>query len=153
MIFDVIVLLVLIGGIKSGYQNGLLKSILSMAGYIAGAIAGLYFALQYNKSAWVILAIFIGAGLGSFLGTLLAKLLKLTIIRGPLAWINSAAGALFEIIAISIVAFLVGTALLMSPWASGQNVVATSKIYLQLNTYMPHILSSTFSTITQKFEE
>jgi hypothetical protein len=101
----------------------------------------------------VIAAIFIGAGLGSFAGKMIAKALKITIIRGPLAWINGVAGAAFQAVTIAVVAFLVGTALLWAPWPTGQNAVAESKVYTKLNAYMPHFLSTTFSTITKKFEE
>lgn len=153
MIFDVAVILFLINGIKEGYSRGLIRSLLGMIGYCAGAIGGLYFALQYNHSAWVLLAIGIGAGLGSLLGSMTAKALKMTIVRGPLAWINSLSGAALHVLTIAIVAFFVGTALLWAPWPAGQNAISSSKVYLKLNTYMPDFLSRTFSTITKEFEK
>jgi hypothetical protein len=153
MIFDIVFALVLLNGIREGFRDGLIHTLFSAIGYVAGAIGGLYFALQYNHSAWVLLAIAIGAGLGSFAGRLLARGLKITIVRGPLAWINAVAGVAFEAIVISVVGFLVGTALLWAPWPTGQNQISESKVYLKLNTYMPHFLSTTFSTITKEFEK
>lgn len=153
MIFDIAFALILIGSIKMGYSHGFLRTILSMVGYVVGAVAGLYFALQYNQSAWVIAAIFLGAWIGSTIGSLIAKALKVTVLVGPLGWINSIAGALLEAAKVVIVAFLIGTALLWAPWSAGQNAMADSKVYLQMSTYMPDFLSSTFSTITSRFED
>jgi uncharacterized membrane protein required for colicin V production len=148
MIFDVVVGIAAIAAIISGYRDGFIRSLLRTIGYIAGAIAGLYFALQYNQSAWVILAIFIGAGLGSWAGTLIAKALKLTIIRGPLAWLNSLAGALLQSVKVVVLAYLVGTVLLWAPWSTGQNDIAESKLYLQISTHSPSVLN----TVREKVE-
>jgi uncharacterized membrane protein required for colicin V production len=148
MIFDVVVGIAAIAAIISGYRDGFIRSLLRTIGYISGAIAGLYFALQYNQSAWVILAIFIGAGLGSWAGTLIAKALKLTIIRGPLAWLNSLAGALLQTVKVVVLAYLVGTVLLWAPWSTGQNDIAESKLYLQISTHAPSVLN----TVREKVE-
>lgn len=137
MIFDVLVSLIALASVISGYREGFIKSLLKTAGYIAGAITGLYFAIQYDKSAWVILAIFLGAGVGSFLGQLIAKALKLTIIRGPLAWINSLAGAALGGAKIALLAYLVGTVLILAPWNAGNKALQESAIYPKLEKYAP----------------
>jgi uncharacterized membrane protein required for colicin V production len=140
MIFDIIVVVAIFFEIKSGLHDGFIKGILKTAGYIAGAIAGLYFALQYDKSGWVILAIFFGAGLGTYLGSLVAKALKVTVIRGPLAWVDSLAGGFLQGVKVLVLAFMIGTVLLWAPWSTGQNAVAESKIYLKISTYAPEII-------------
>jgi uncharacterized membrane protein YfcA len=83
MIFDIVAVIALVLAIVSGYRDGFIKSLLRSVGYIAGAIGGLYLALQYNQSAWVILAIIAGAVVGTWVGSLVAKALKITIVRGP----------------------------------------------------------------------
>jgi hypothetical protein len=140
-----------IAAMISGYRDGFIRSLLRTIGYIAGAIAGLYFALQYNQSAWVILAIFIGAGLGSWAGALIAKALKLTIIRGPLAWLNSVAGALLQALKVTVLAYLVGTVLLWAPWATGQNDISESKLYLQISTHAPSALNAVREKVESYF--
>lgn len=140
MIFDVIVVVALFFEVKSGLHDGFIKGILKTVGYIAGAIAGLYFALQYDKSGWVIFAIFFGAGLGTYLGSLLAKALKVTVIRGPLAWVNSLTGGLLQGVKVLILAYIIGTVLLWAPWSTGQNTIAESKVYLKINTYAPGVI-------------
>jgi len=141
MIFDAIVLLALVAQTISGFREGFLKSILKTIGYIAGAIGGLYLAVQYDQSAWVILAIFLGAGIGTLLGGLIAKALKLTILRGPLGWINSMIGALLGALKVALLTYIVGTVLLIAPWPTGQNAVSASKIYNKLDMYAPQVIS------------
>lgn len=151
MIFDAIAIIALVLAIVSGYRDGFIKSLLRSIGYVAGAIGGLYLALQYNQSVWVILAIFAGAILGTWVGSLLAKALKLTIVRGPLAWVNSLTGALLDGAKVIVLLYLVGTALLWAPWSGGQNEVAESKVYLEINTYAPSVLIEVRERIEELF--
>ena len=152
MIFDIVAIIALVLAIVSGYRDGFIKSLLRSIGYIAGAIGGLYLALQYNQSAWIILAILLGAVIGTWLGSLIAKALKVTIVRGPLAWINSLVGALLDGAKVIIVIYLVGTVLLWAPWSTGQNLVSESKVYLEINTYAPSIILSLKEEIEIKFQ-
>jgi uncharacterized membrane protein required for colicin V production len=152
MIFDIVAVIALVLAIVSGYRDGFIKSLLRSVGYLAGAIGGLYLALKYNQSAWVILAILAGAVVGTWLGSLVAKALKITIVRGPLAWINSLVGALLDGAKVIIVIYLVGTVLLWAPWATGQNFVSESKVYLEINTYAPSIIMELKEQIELKFK-
>jgi len=152
MIFDIVAVIALVLAIVSGYRDGFIKSLLRSVGYLAGAIGGLYLALKYNQSAWVILAILAGAVVGTWLGSLIAKALKITIVRGPLAWINSLVGALLDGAKVIIVIYLVGTVLLWAPWATGQNFVSESKVYLELNTYAPSVIMELKERIELKFK-
>jgi len=152
MIFDIVAVIALVLAIVSGYRDGFIKSLLRSIGYIAGAIGGLYLALQYNQSAWVILAIIAGAVVGTWVGSLVAKALKITIVRGPLAWINSLVGALLDGAKVIIVIYLVGTVLLWAPWATGQNFVSESKVYLEINTYAPSVIMELKEQIELKFQ-
>ena len=152
MIFDIVAVIALVLAIVSGYRDGFIKSLLRSVGYIAGAIGGLYLALQYNKSAWVILAIIAGATVGTWLGSIVAKALKITIVRGPLAWINSLVGALLDGAKVIIVIYLVGTVLLWAPWSTGQNVVSESKVYLEINTYAPSIIQELKEQVEAKLK-
>jgi uncharacterized membrane protein required for colicin V production len=152
MIFDIVAVIALVLAIVSGYRDGFIKSLLRSIGYITGAIGGLYLALQYNQSAWVILAIIAGAVVGTWVGSLVAKALKITIVRGPLAWLNSLIGALLDGAKVVIVIYLVGTVLLWAPWATGQNFVSESKVYLEINTYAPSVIMELKEQIELKFQ-
>ena len=152
MIFDLIFALVALGALFTGFKNGLVKTILRGVFFVAGAIAAVYFVIEKNQSGWLILAIIAGAYAGAFLGTLVAKSLRITIIRGPLRFIDSLGGALLEITKYVLLFYVIGTILLWAPWASGQNQISESKVYLQINKHAPGILADVRRNIEKAIE-
>jgi hypothetical protein len=152
MIFDLIFLLIATGALYTGYKNGLLTTVLRSVFFIAGAIGAMYFVVEYDKAGWLIVAIITGAYVAAFVGTLIAKSLKLTLIRGPLRWIDSVAGAIFEVTKYVVLFYIIGTILLWAPWASGQNDVAKSKVYLKIDTYAPGLLLDAKREIAKKLQ-
>jgi len=141
MIFDAIFLLVALGALFNGYKNGLLTTILRTAFFLAGGVAAMYFVVKIDQSGWLILAIIVGAYAAAWVGTQIAKALKITLIRGPLRFIDSVLGAILEASKYVILLYVVGTILLWAPWASGQNVVSESKVYLQVNKHAPALIT------------
>jgi uncharacterized membrane protein required for colicin V production len=141
MIFDLIFSIIALGALFTGYKNGLITTILRTAFFIVGAIAAMYFVVQYNKTGWLIVAIITGAYAAAWVGTQIAKTLKFTLIRGPLRWIDSIFGALFEVSKYLILFYIIGTILLWAPWTPGQNTVAESKIYLQIDKHAPAVIT------------
>jgi len=141
MIFDLIFALFTIGALYTGYKNGLIKTILRGILFIAGGIAAMYFVIERNQSGWLILAIIAGAYAGAFIGTLVAKSLRLTIVRGPLRLIDSLLGAVLEVSKYVLLFFVVGTILLYIPWQAGKDQVAQSKFYNELNSRAPQVLT------------
>jgi hypothetical protein len=141
MIFDLIFSIVALGALVNGYKNGLVTTIIRTAFFIAGGIAAMYFVIQYNKTGWLIAAIIAGAYAAAWVGTQLAKALKVTIIRGPLRWIDSAAGSIFEVAKYVLLFYVIGTILLWAPWTPGQNSVAASKVYLQIDQRAPALIA------------
>lgn len=142
MIFDLIFVFVAFGALYTGYKNGLLTTIIRTVFFIGGAIAAMYFVVQYNKTGWLILAIITGAYAAAFIGMMIAKTIKFTIIRGPLRWLDSSLGALFEVAKYVVLFYIIGTILLWAPWSAGQNDLAESKVYLQLNSHAPAVLDA-----------
>ncbi len=149
MIFDVLFALFAIGALVIGYKNGLIKTILRGALFIAGGIAAMYFVVESNKSGWLIVAIIAGAYAGAFVGTLVAKSLRLTIVRGPLRLADSLLGAVLEVSKYVLLFFIIGTILVYTPWQTGKNQVAESKVYAELNTHAPAL----FSEIRKQVED
>lgn len=141
MIFDLIFSLIALGALFTGYKNGLVTTILRTAFFIAGAIAAMYFVVQYNKTGWLIAAIITGAYTAAWVGTKIANTIKFTLIRGPLRWIDSLLGALFEVSKYVILFYVIGTILLWAPWSPGQNSVAESKVYLQIDKHAPSVIT------------
>jgi hypothetical protein len=142
MIFDLVFSFIALGALFTGYKNGLLTTIIRTAFFIAGAIGSMYLVVQYNKTGWLIVAIVTGAYAAAFVGTQIAKTIKVTLIRGPLKWLDSVLGAIFEVSKYVILFYIIGTILLWAPWSAGQNDLAKSKVYLQLNSHAPAALSA-----------
>ena len=141
MIFDVIVALIFVGALFNGYKNGLLTTILRTAFFVAGGVAAMYFVVKYDQSGWLIVAIIAGAYAAAWVGTQIAKTLKFTLIRGPFRLIDSALGAVLEVGKYVLLFYVIGTILLWAPWSSGQNAVAESKFYLQVNKHAPGVIA------------
>jgi uncharacterized membrane protein required for colicin V production len=142
MIFDLFVSFILIGAFINGYKNGLLKTILRTAFFIAGGVAAAHFMIESNQSGWLIVAILAGAYGAAWVGTLLSKMLKVTLIRGPLRWADSLLGAILELGKYVVLLYLIGTILLWAPWSTGQNAVSESKFYLQVDKRAPELITN-----------
>lgn len=142
MIFDIIFSLIALGALFTGYKNGLVTTILRTVFFIAGAIGAMYLVVEYNKTGWLIVAIIVGAYASAWVGTQIAKTLRFTLIRGPLRWIDSLAGAIFEVAKYVVLFYIIGTILLWSPWTPGQNDLSKSKVYLQIDTHAPSVLNA-----------
>ncbi len=152
MIFDLIFILLALAAIYTGFKNGLVMTILRIAFFILGGIAATYLVIEKNQSGWLILAIIIGAFAGSFIGKLIAKSLRVTIIKGPLRLIDSLLGSVVEIAKNVLLFYIIGTILLWAPWPAGQNQVSESKVYLQINKHAPGVLAELRRNIEQGLE-
>jgi len=141
MIFDLVFGLVAVGALFTGYKNGLLTTIFRTVFFIVGGVAAMYFVVKYDQSIWLIAAIIAGAYASAWVGTRIANGLKLTLIRGPLGFLDSLLGAAFEVGKYVILFYVIGTILLWAPWTAGQNSVAESKFYLQVNSHAPDVIT------------
>ena len=152
MIFDLLFLGFAIAALVTGYKNGLIKTLLRGALFIAGGIAAMYFVVERNQSGWLIVAIIAGAYAGAFVGTIVAKSLRLTIVRGPLRLADSLLGAALEVSKYVLLFFIVGTILVYTPWDTGKSQVAESKVYTELNKRAPALFSEIRKQVEQALE-
>ena len=150
MIFDLIFSLIVIGALFNGYKNGLLVTIVRTVFFIAGGIAGMYFVVEHNKSGWLILSIIGGAYAAAFVGTKISRALRFTVIRGPLRFIDNTAGAIFEAAKYVLLFYVVGTILLWAPWTPGQSTVSESKVYLNINSHAPAVLTAVRKEVEER---
>ena len=141
MIFDLIIAIIAVGAFFNGYKNGLLTTILRTAFFIVGGVAAMYLVVKHNQSGWLIAAIIVGAYAAAWVGTQIANLLKFTLIRGPLRFIDSILGAVLEVGKYVILFYVIGTILLWAPWTAGQNAVSESKFYLQVDKHAPGVIA------------
>jgi hypothetical protein len=141
MIFDLVFAAVAVAAFFNGYKNGLLRTIIRTVFFIAGGVGAMYLVVKYNQSGWLILAIIVGAYAAAFVGTLLAKGLKVTVIRGPLRFLDSLLGSAFEMGKYVLLFYVIGTILLWAPWSAGQNSVSESRFYLQVTNHAPQVIA------------
>jgi uncharacterized membrane protein required for colicin V production len=149
MIVDIALALLALGALKLGYSNGFLATIFRTLGYIAGGVAGLYFSLQL-VATWgslvqqivaVLVAIFLGAQVGLFVFGKLAKFFHARLLWKPLKAIDSLAGVALELARVIVIAYLVLTTLLWSPWGEVKNQINESQIYAQLDQRLPSVIT------------
>jgi uncharacterized membrane protein required for colicin V production len=159
MLVDVVIGIAIFISAIIGYKNGFLHTIFKLVGYVAGGLLGIYFSLKFShdwaldlkRIGFVIIAIIGGGVIGSFAGGALAKGLRATIVRGPLALVDSLAGSVLEIIRTVIVLYLIATVLLWSPYEPVQNQVAKSQILLKVQPYIPHLITQANDWVKAEF--
>ncbi len=152
MIFDLLFLGFAISALITGYKNGLIKTLLRGVLFIAGGIAGMYFVVERNQSGWLIVAIIAGAYGGAFFGTAVAKSLRLTILRGPLRFVDSLLGAALEVAKHLLLFFIIGTILAFAPWNTGKEQIAASQVYTEMNERAPALLTEIRKQVEQALE-
>jgi uncharacterized membrane protein required for colicin V production len=159
MIVDLIIAAALLFSAVLGYRNGFIRTLFKFIGFVLGGVLGIYLSLKYShdwtldikRIAFVIIAIVGGGYLSSFIGGWLAKGLRATIFRGPLAFIDSVAGAALEIVRTVIALYLIATVLLWSPWESAQNQITQSKILPKVQPYIPGLITQANDWVKEEF--
>ena len=147
---DLILAVLIVLAFVSGYRTGFIKSIFSMIGFVGGGVLGL--ALGWNflqswenvlaKSALLLLAISIGSTIGQWALIKFAKVFHSKILFGPFKWADSLLGAAFSLIRTLLMAYLVATICIATPWSWADENIPTSKIYQEIDSYTPQIIKT-----------
>lgn len=148
MIADIILILLASAAAVTGFRRGFLQTLFPTVGYIGGGVLGLVLSLHFladvenpvNKFMGIVTAIFLVAELGRRGFGWIAKFFRTKILWAPFRFIDSLAGVALEFIRVAIVAYLLISVVLWSPWASARNAVSESTIYPKLSREMPQIL-------------
>ena len=159
MLTDIIIAIALIFSAVLGYRSGFIRTIFKLVGYVAGGVLGIYFALQFShdwaldikRIGFVIIAIIGGGFIGSLAGGVLAKGLRSTVVRGPLAFLDSTTGAALEIVRTVVILYLIATVLLWSPWNSVQMQVSESQILRKVQPYIPGLITQANDWVKEEF--
>lgn len=147
---DLILAVLIVLAFVSGYRTGFIKSIFSMVGFVGGGVLGL--ALGWNflqnwenvlaKFALLLLAISIGSTIGQWALIKFAKAFHSKILFGPFKWADSLLGAAFSLIRTLLMAYLVATICIATPWSWADENIPTSKIYQEIDSYTPQIIKT-----------
>ena len=159
MVVDLVIALALLFSAVLGYRNGLIRTLFKLIGFVLGGVLGIYLSLKFShdwslnvkRIGFVIVSIVGGGYLCSFIGGWLAKGLRATIFRGPLAFLDSVAGAALELVRTIIALYLIATVLLWSPWQSAQNQISESKILPKVQPYIPGLITQANDWVKEEF--
>lgn len=158
MLFDILLILIGIGAVFTGYHRGFLRSLFSTIGYLGGGILGLIIGLDFtsqvhstlNRFLLVFIAIFLFAEIGRRLLGGLANFFRARLLWAPLRFIDSIAGVALELVRVTIFAYLLVSVLLWSPWSFAKTAISQSKIYAEMKKDMPHVLDQLRVDIEKK---
>jgi uncharacterized membrane protein required for colicin V production len=159
MLVDLVVIAAVVITAVLGFRNGFIRTLFKFVGFVLGGVLGIYLSLKYShdwaldikRIGFVIIAIVGGGYICSFVGSQLAKGLRATIFRGPLAFIDSMAGAALEIIRTVIALYLIATVLLWSPWEGAQNLITESKILAKVQPFIPGLITQANDWVKEEF--
>jgi uncharacterized membrane protein required for colicin V production len=159
MVVDLVIALALLLSAVLGYRNGLIRTLFKLIGFVLGGVLGIYLSLKFShdwsldvkRIGFVIVSIVGGGYLCSFIGGWLAKGLRATIFRGPLAFLDSVAGAALELVRTIIALYLIATVLLWSPWQMAQNQISESKILPKVQPYIPGLITQANDWVKEEF--
>ena len=159
MVVDLVIALALLFSAVLGYRNGLIRTLFKLIGFVLGGVLGIYLSLKFShdwsldvkRIGFVIVSIVGGGYLCSFIGGWLAKGLRATIFRGPLAFLDSVAGAVLELVRTIIALYLIATVLLWSPWQIAQNQISESKILPKVQPYIPGLITQANDWVKEEF--
>jgi uncharacterized membrane protein required for colicin V production len=144
---DWVILIATLAALVRGYRAGLLSTLFSAIGYIGGGFAGLFISLHFvtswhsnaTKFVFIIVAIFVGAGLGEVIFGRFAKFFHGKMLIGPLKFMDSLLGAALSIARTWVMIFIVGKLLMAMPWAIGHHEIPQSKLFTQMEKSAPKI--------------
>jgi len=140
-----------------GYRAGFLKSIFSMIGYVGGGVLGLAISWNYlkdwdgvlQKFSALILAIAVGSVVGQFILIKFASFFHEKILFGPFKWLDSLLGAVFSVLRIVLMAYLIAAVCLATPWQWANENIPSSRIYQEIDQYTPMLVKNVTNKISE----
>lgn len=147
---DIVIGALILISLYRGYRAGFLKSIFSLVGYVGGGVLGLALGWNYLKN-WqgvflkfglILLAICVGASAGQWLLSKFADFFHKVILFGPFKWLDSLLGAIFSILRTLLMAYLIATICLATPWVWANKNIPDSQVYQKIDQYTPTLIKN-----------
>lgn len=156
-LLDLLLLLVTACYAVSGYRRGLVAGCVSLAGFLGGAVLGVW-ALPYllvnvpsgSAAATVValLTVLVPAAAGHALAGGLAWRLRRRLAGSPVRWADGAGGAVANVVAALLVAWMLGTVLVSSPSTGLVRAIRGSAVLGAVQDAMPAQAPTWFSRAT-----
>lgn len=160
-LLDVLLILAALAFAGSGYHRGLVVAATSTAGFVGGVLAGLWvlpIAVGYlgpDVPRLLVALIFVlGPALaGEALGSHIGWAIRRQVTFAPARWADGVGGALANIVAVLLVAWLAGSALANGPSPGLNREIRDSTVLAAVDDVMPQRASTWFSRATSALAE
>ena len=140
----------------AGWRQGFVAGALSFAGFLGGALAGAFllpgFIEQYvapglARSLSLAGAILVCAAGGQVLLSYLGRTLRTGLTWTPVRFVDSAAGAGLNVLALAIVTWIIATAVAFLPQSSITSQIRESGVLVGLDSLVPDAVRNGFSQV------
>lgn len=128
----------------SGWRQGLVSGVLSFAGFIAGAVVGALVAPRIIGGVDGILSfilamgiVIVGAGVGNWLASMVGSWVRERVTWSPARLVDSVGGAIFGLLSVALILWMVGSAALGVPLGPVSNQVRGSTVLGQIDAAIP----------------
>jgi S1-C subfamily serine protease len=153
-VLDLILIVVVAAFAVSGYRQGFIVGVLSFFGFVGGALLGAEFGpaisralvggqTQQDVIAVVLLVSF--AVLGQFIASSIGAAMRSTVTRHSATVADSVGGSFVSMISVLLIAWLVGSVLIQSPFPVVDTQVNNSLVLQTLDRFMPTPAKTMFS--------
>ena len=137
----------------AGWRQGFVAGLLSFAGFLGGGIAAAlllpdviasYFSEGIVRALILIGAVLICALIGQSLTSILGRMLRAAITWTPVKYIDNAAGAALNVLALAVIVWIIATAIAMLPVSQTTAMVQQSKVVTTLDAIVPNQVRDVF---------
>ena len=143
----------------AGYRQGFIIGVLSFAGFTGGAVLGIYFApglamavttSQGPQAVLAIIIVFAAAVVGMLIASTLGVALRSKVRRRPSTVLDSVGGAIVNVVAIMLLAWLIGTLVAYAPPFPGIAYQVNNSLLLKgVDRLIPQGARPEFSALRQ----
>ena len=161
-LLDVILLVFSLLFAVSGYRQGFVVGVLSFVGFLGGGVVGAVIAPSVARTGPLsglprttvaITLVFVLAGLGQMLATLLGGIVRNKLVWQPLRTVDSFAGAAVSVVSLLLVAWLVGTAVARSPFTNLASQVRRSQVLDVIDGAVPGGAKGLFASFRRLIDD
>jgi S1-C subfamily serine protease len=153
-VLDLILLVVVAAFAVSGYRQGFIVGILSFFGFVGGALLGAEFGPSISRAlvggqtqqdviAVVLLVSF--AVIGQFVASSVGAAMRSTVTWRSATVLDSAGGSVVSVVSVLLIAWVVGSVLIESPFPVVDTQVNNSLVLATLDKFMPSPAKTMFS--------
>jgi S1-C subfamily serine protease len=143
---DLILLALIVAFAVAGYRQGFIIGVLSLAGFVAGVTLGAFLApgvarALAKSTPWqafvAILLVFIAAVIGMLIASGIGVAIRSRVIGRPATVVDSVGGAAVNVVAVLIVAWLIGSLVGNAPFPTVSSQVQGSAVLQTVDRLMP----------------